>query len=209
MKIKRVGETYSVRSDKKRDVKPTIQMDLKDILYRISYITYTPVKDVCQQMAMLVLHDRKTIEELSEYFKRDLIMGNTMFVGNITNKTMEKRPKVRGERVTIRFTQKEFESVALLSYALDCTPSRTVAILLDLSLKSVRFVNAYIKRYLTEELNDSQMRELQAILRYVNKVGESYFSWASLLEHVLSEVGSPVSRIKETVSEFIDMKWRE
>ncbi|MFJ7665311.1 hypothetical protein ACIQXW_23415 [Lysinibacillus sp. NPDC097162] len=207
--MKRVGEALSVRSDKKRDVKPTIPMDLKDVLYRISYITFTPVKDVCQQMAMLVLHDRRTIENLSKYFKRDLIMGHTMFVGNITNKTMEKRPKVRGERVTIRFTQKEFESVALLSYALDCTPSRTVAILLDMSMKSVRFVNAYIKRYLTEELNDAQMRELQAILRYVNKVGESYFSWASLLEHVLAEVGSPVSRIKEAVSEFIDMKWRE
>lgn len=209
MKIERAGKARLTRSDKKRDVKPTISLDLKDVLYRISYVTFTPVKDVCQQMAMLVLHDRKVIEQLSVYFKRDLIMGHTMFRGHITNETMEKRPKVRGERVTIRFTQKEFESVALLSYALDCTPSRTVAILLDIGMKNIRFVNAYIKQYLTEELTNSQMRELQAILRYVTKKGESHHSWASLIEYVIAEVGSPVTRIKEAVNEFLDMKWRD
>lgn len=209
MKIERAGKSRLVRSDKKRDVKPTISLDLKDVLYRLSYITFSPVKDVCQEMAMLVLHDRYAIERLSKYFKRDLIIGNTMFVGNIANETIEKRPKIRGERVTIRFTQKEFESIALLSHALDCSASRTVAILLDMSTQYIKYVNAFIKRYLTEELNDTQMRELQAVLRYVNKVGESYFSWASLLEAVISEVGGPVTRIKEAVSEFIDMKWRD
>lgn len=209
MKIERAGKTRLTRSDKKRDVKPTIPLDLKDVLYRLSNITFTPVKDVCQEMTMLVLHDRKTIERLSKYFKRDLIMGNTMFVGNVENATMEKRPKIRGERVTIRFTQKEFESLALLSFALDCTTSRTVAILLDLSMQHIKFVNAYIKQYLTKELTDTQMNELQAILRYVSKEGESHHSWASLIEYVIAEVGSPVSRIREAVTEFLDMKWRD
>lgn len=197
------------RSDKKRDVKPTIGLDLKDAIYRISYITNTPVKDVGEQLSTLVIQDRKAIEDLAKYFKRDLLFDNTIFRGHISNESIIKRSKERGERVTIRFTQKEYASIAALSYALDCTPSRAIAILLDISMSNVRFVNIYVKKYLQQELSESQMKELQLVLRYVNKVGESHHSWASLLAHVIDEVGSPVSKIKEVINEFIDLKWRE
>lgn len=207
--MKRVGSSRSIRSDKKRDVKPTIGLDLKDALYRLSHLTFTPVKEVCQQMAIMVLYDRKTIELLSKYFKRDLLTDRTIYIGNMENQTIAKRLKGRGERVTIRFTQKEYEALALLSFSLDCTTSRTVALLLEISMRNVRFINRYIKQYLTEHLSDSQMRELQAILRYTNREGESHHSWASLLAYVAEEVGGPVARIKEAVNEFLDMKWRD
>ena len=207
--MKRVGNSQSIRSDKKRDVKPTIQLDLKDALYRLSHLTFMPVKDVCQQMAIMVLYDRKTIEHLSKYFKRDLLTDRTVYIGNMENPSIAKRLVGRGERVTIRFTQGEYEALAMLSFALDCTTSRAVSLLLSISMRNVRFINRFIKQYLREQLSDSQMRELQAILRYTNRTGESHHSWASLLAYVAEEVGGPVARIKEAVNEFIDMKWRD
>lgn len=197
------------RSDKKRDVKPTIKLDLKDALYRLSGITYTPVKDVCPSLCMLVVNDRRSIEYLSKYFKRDLLFDNTIFRGHVTNPTIEKRLNDLGERVTMRLMYNEYSKVALLAFALDCTVSRATALLLEISMGEVRFVNAYIKEFLRHELSESQMREFKEILRYVNKHGESHHSWASLLAHVVDEVGTPVARIKEAVSDFIDLKWRD
>ncbi|WP_197229887.1 hypothetical protein [Lysinibacillus sphaericus] len=197
------------RSDKKRDVKPTLKLDLKDAIYRLSHITYAHVKDVCPILCMKVIKDRKTIEHLSQFFKRDLLFDTTIFRGHITNQTIEKRLNAPGERLTTRFTQREYSSIALLAFALDCTVSRATAILLEISMSEVRFVNAYIKEYLHHELSESEMREFKEILRYVNRNGESHHSWASLLAHVVDEVGSPVNRIKEAISSFIDLNWRE
>lgn len=197
------------RSDKKRDVKPTLKLDLKDVIYRLSHITYTPVKDVCPSLCMMVLKDRQTIENLSQFFKRDLLFDNTMFRGHVTNQTIEKRINVPGERVTIRFSQSEYANIALLAFALDCTVSRVTAILLEISMSQIRFVNEYVKDYLRHELSESQMREFKEILRYVNRNGESHHSWFSLLAHVVDEVGSPANRIKEAISSFIDLNWRE
>lgn len=196
-------------SGKKRDVKPTVKLDLKDALYRLSGITYTPVKDVCPSLCMLVINNRRSIEYLSKYFKRDLLFDNTIFRGHVTNPTIEKRLNGLGERVTMRFTYSEYSKVALLAFALDCTISRATAVLLEISMREVRFVNAYIKEFLRHELSEPQMREFKEILRYVNRHGESHHSWASLLAHVVDEVGTPVSRIKEAVSDFIDLKWRD
>jgi len=203
----RVGERQQ-RADKKRDIKPTIALELKDVIYRISHMTYIPVKDVCQQMTILVLKDRKSMEQLSKYFKRDLRVENTFFMGSITNEGIVKRRKEAGERVTIRYTQKEYESLAALSYALDCTPSRTVALLLEIGMQNIKFINAFIKQHLQKELSNTQMRELREILKYVSEVDDTHHSWASLLALVNEEIGSPVQNIRESITEFIKMKWR-
>jgi len=197
------------RLDKKRDVKPTLKLDLKDVIYRLSHITYTPVKDVCPTLCMMVIKDRQTIENLSQYFKRDLLFDNTMFRGHVSNETIQKRINVPGERVTIRFSQSEYSAIALLAFALDCTVSRATAILLEISMSQILFVNEYVKEYLRHELSESQLREFKEILRYVNSNGVSHHSWFSLLAHVVDEVGSPVNRIKEAISSFIDLNWRE
>ncbi|MDA6082696.1 hypothetical protein OSJ97_24410, partial [Escherichia coli] len=63
-----VAKDRKTRSDKKRDVKPTISIDLKNCIYRLSYITNTPVKDVIETICEKGLQSRKVMEYLSEYF---------------------------------------------------------------------------------------------------------------------------------------------
>ncbi|MEB9310261.1 hypothetical protein P4I99_33175 [Bacillus cereus] len=40
-----IEQERKVRKDKKVDIKPTISVDLKECIYRLSYITNKPVKD--------------------------------------------------------------------------------------------------------------------------------------------------------------------
>lgn len=204
--MKRVG---SRRSDKKRDIKPTVSIFLKDVIYRLANLTYLPVKDVAQRLTISVLNDRKVIEHLSQYFKRDYLFQNTVFCGFIENADIIKRKNEPSSRITIRFTQREHEALVRLSFALDCSVSRTVALLLQIATQNIRFINAFIKQYLQAEITERQMRELREIIKYVGETGESHHSWASLLALVFEEIGNPLLNIKEAIEEFLNRNWRQ
>ncbi|SCY83864.1 hypothetical protein SAMN02787081_04700 [Lysinibacillus fusiformis] len=196
---------------KKRQVKPILKSDLKHVIYSLNYITGIPVQDIIPELCMLVMKDRESIESLSQYFKRNLVYETTLFRGHIDNESIEKKVKGNKERVSSKFTNNEYKWVASLTFALDCSISRTVAVLLEISMSHVRFVNQYIKKYLQNELEEWQIREFKEILRYVNKHGESHYSWASLLEHVVEQIGTPSTtyRLKEIFRDFIDLNWRD
>lgn len=199
----RKGSARKVRSDKKREVKPVIKLELKDAIYRLSYITYTPVKDVCEQLCFYVLYDKRIIEHLSKYFKRDVRLTNTLYFGNSTSKTVSKRDKGENQRVSVRFTQDVYDSIAVLSYAMDCTPSRTVAILLNIAMKNITYVNRYMGEYLDGHLSEQQMRELRGVLKYVNHTSDAQQSWMAIIGTILDEVSAPMTRVKDAVSEFL------
>lgn len=197
------GSVRKVRSDKKREVKAVLTIELKDAIYRLSYITYTPVKDVCERLCMYVLDDQHAIEQLSHFFKRDVRIGHTIYMGHATNKTVTKRFKGITSKVTVRFKQNLYNNIAALSYAFDCTPSRTVALILNAAMRNSGYVNQYIHEYLDGKLTENQMHELRGILKYVNHTSDAKQSWMALLGHIMDEVSAPVSKVKDVVSEFL------
>jgi len=197
------------RSDKKRDVKPVISIELKDAIYRLAYITQTPIKDVAERMINHAITEREIIDNLSQSFRRDVRINNTLHHGHIQNRRISKREEGERERITLRLTQRTYEVVAVLAYALDVSASRVCALLLDESMHDFRFVNGYVNRYLSGKLSESQMRELRDILRYVNEYEDDQMTLASLLSSIVDEVSAPVTRMKDAVSEFIVKSWRD
>ena len=191
------------RSDKKREVNPYLHVDLKDMIYRLSYITHTPVKDICEFMCVYVMGNRKAIYVLSTQFKRDIRLDNTLYRGMPDNVSAKKRVDGPSERVTVRFKQADYELISILSYALDCSASRVVAILLEMALQDIQIVNMYIKKYLHEQLTPVQMKELRNLLKHLNSESDENSSWATLMSVVIDEVTAPVTRLKEVVGEFL------
>lgn len=191
------------RSDKKREVKPVIKIELKDMIYRLSYITHTPAKDICEFMCIYAIKNKENIEYLSKHFKRDIRLGQTLYRGFIENTSIEKRLSGQSERVTVRFKQIDYELIAILGYALDCSASRSTAVLLERALYDMKAINAYIKQHLNEQLTPNQMKELRNILKNTNGYSDSNSSWATLLSVVADEVTTPINRIKDAVVEFI------
>lgn len=197
----RVGERR-VRSDKKKEVKPLLSINLKDAIYRLSYITHSPVKDVCEQLCIAVMNDRKIITDLSMFFIRDIRIDSTIYLGRSENKRLKKRIEGARERVTIKFKAKDYAFIYDLAYALDCSPSRVVAVLLEIAMQDIRIVNQYIKQHLENELTEAQMKELRNIMRYINTVNDTNLPWASLLSQIFDEVG-PIARLKDAITEFL------
>ena len=197
-----VGERKQ-RNDKKREVQPSIGIELKDMIYRSSYITHTPVKDICEFMCVYVMHNEQAINALSSHFRRDIRLNNTLYRGSLDNERIVKRTKEYKERITIRFKQMDYDMISILSYALDCSPSRVVAVLLEIAFSDARVVNMYIKNYLKSELTPTQMKELRNLLSEINSNKEENSSWLSFILAVMDEVAAPAHKMKEAIGEFL------
>lgn len=197
-----------VRSDKKRDVKPFISLELKDSIYRLSYITNTPVKDVCEGLCINALENKYIIEELSNYFHRKIRINNTVYFGSVENPRINsKKIAAKTERVSLRLNNELYEFVYSLSYALDCSVSRVVSLLLDRGMHDINFINKYVNKYLTD-IDDNRKRELQKILDYINKGLEEEVTIASLLSYIVDEFKQPLKTTKEAVNDFIK-SWKK
>lgn len=115
----------ATRSDKKRDVRPTIPITLKECIYRISYITNSPVKDVCVDIYKAGVVSRKVVDHLSVFFRRQIWLDQTLYRGSLANPSIKEQiPGGPKERITMRFSQQSFENIRALGYALDVTRQR-------------------------------------------------------------------------------------
>lgn len=199
-----------IRSDKKRDVKPTISIHLKEAIYRLSYITSTPVKDVAERICEDGLVSRKVIENLSQHFRRSVRLKSTMYMGDL------ERPSLRGnvpggqtERISIRFKQSTYESLSALAYALDVTPSRATALILDASIRDSAFINKFFHDHLKNQLDDRRMAELKKVIKYLNANNpcEERITWGLLLSYIYGEISDGAHSVTESITEFIK-KWK-
>jgi hypothetical protein len=186
-----------------KDFKPTVPISIKDSVSRISYITQTPVKDVAAEMIKHAINDANILSNLSLYFKRDLKFHNTLYIGRITNESIKKREQGSCERITTRLRRDDAELISALAYALDCTPTRVCAILLDASMKDVHFINNYVEKYLASTISQGQLQELKKLLQFVNRHNPKMHSWAAFLSRLLNEVSVPASKMKEAIKEFL------
>jgi hypothetical protein len=92
-----------IRFDKKRDVKPTIFSHLKDCIFRLSYITNTPVKGVDETLCEKGLQLRNVLEYLSQFFRRDLQFVKTVLYGRLVPAIIIKESTIReNERITLQ-----------------------------------------------------------------------------------------------------------
>lgn len=194
------------RSDKKRDVKPTIPLELKECVYRLSYIMNTPVKDIAESLCVEGIFSKRVLEYMSSNFKRSIRLEGTLYVGDINRRTMQKRHNAgKSERITIRFKPNDYENITALAYALDVTPSRATALLLDASVRNAEFINEFVRLYLKENLDSKRMKEMRGVMKFINTNNpyEEEISWSSTLSYIMGEFKSEASNIKEKVNEFL------
>ncbi len=195
------------RSDKKRDVKPTISNNLRECVYRLSYITNTPVKDVVEILCEKGLKSRKVIDYLSQHFRRNFQYLNTVFIGNFERESLQhKYQSGKNVRITTRFNSIIYEDISSLAYALDVTPSKATALLLEASVRNTNILNAFVKTYLHGQIDNSRMKELKQVLKYINKNNpyKEEISWFALLSMIFDDIKDSTSNVKDKIHSWID-----
>lgn len=196
-----------VRSDKKRDVKPTVSVELKNCVYRLSYITNTPVKDVVEIICEKGLESRKVLEYLSHYFRRDYQFVNTIFIGDPGRESLQKKSQSgKNERITTRFNQDTYEKIKYLSGALDVTPTKATALLLEASIRNTELLNSYMRTFLRGTLDKMRMKELKQVQSFVKKSNpySKETSWFDLIDTIVEDVKDNTVNIKESITTWLD-----
>lgn len=144
-------------------------MDLKDFIYSIQYVTHTPVKDVAETICRMALNDDAILSSLALNFQRGVHLNN-VFYNRTTVAALPKRIDGERGRISIRFSQQDYDTIGAIAFALDCSPSRAVAILLERAIADGRHVATYLKWHVSERLGWNQYQALTDIL---NKLGIS------------------------------------
>lgn len=202
--VKKKGR--ATRSDKKQDIKPTIPIQLKETVYRLSYITNTPVKDVGVAFCEMGITSPKVVSYLSNYFKRDIWLKNTLYRGNLENPSirLEEAEGIK-ERITLRFTQTSYENIRRLAYTLDVTPSKATGYLLDTSIRNADLVNSFVRSFIAKNLEPRKMKELKAVLQFINKNNpyDEEISWVNLLSYIFEEIKEGSANLNQTVTRWI------
>lgn len=140
---------------------------------------------------------------------RDIRIKDTLYCGNLSNPRISKRDFGANERVSVRLKQHSYNAMAVFAYALDVTPSRMCAILLNESMSDYNFINTYVDKFLARNLTPYQLREMKAILRSINNKVDDKMTSASLLSVIVDETKSPSAKIEDTVGDFIINYWRD
>ena len=204
-------EKRKVRSDKKRDVKPTISIELKNCIYRLAYVTNTPVKNVVSIICEKGIKSRKVIEYLSQYFRREYKYMNTIYIGDLARESLQRKSQPgKNERITTRFTQSLYEDIKVLSDALDVTPTKATAILLDASVRNTNLLNSFVKKFLHDHIDNNRMKELKLVLKYINKNNpyDEEISWFTLLSMIFEELKDGTINVRDMISNWIE-KYKE
>lgn len=206
-----MGKGRKQREDKKREIQPTLSIELRDCIHRLSFITDTPIKDVGEAICINGIGRKKVISFLSLNFRRDIRVDSTVYFGDLSRIPVKKRTAAgQTERISIRFKGRTYEAIHALAYALDCTVSRACSLLIDASIRDVDFINEFVEDYLKEHIDEDRMRELRKVLKYVN-ANNPYadeVSWARFLSYMVDEVKVGAEKVQDTVSDFIVNNWR-
>lgn len=199
------------RSDKKRDVQPTISVDLKDCIYRVSYIVRRPVKDVAEDLCKIGLDNREVLDEISEKFRRDVRIGRVLYRGNMDLESNRGRiDEKETERITIRFTNDVHGHISALSYALDSSVARACGILLDVCIKRVDVLGVILEDELEECGRDKErLRELKRVVEYteLNELGRNGLDWMEVIRSLLNRVKPEVEN--KDSDKIIVNYWRD
>jgi hypothetical protein len=204
MKEGRVATKRKVRSDKKRDIKPTISDALNECVHNLSYILNQPIKDIGEKIIMAAIDSRECIEGLSIYFKRDYRHGNTIFRGNLDAEVIQKRNIIQKERLHLRFKASDHERISALAYSMDCSISLSTTMLLISGIRNHAIFNKIVDSEVIRLLDPVRLKRLKMIQKYITKLNDQHISLFALISYVAHEVVDTTKTMHEKVNDWID-----
>ena len=159
------GGERKTRSDKKKDVKPTLTVKSKRQLYKFCELCELPVKVVAEQLCEKACTSSLILDDINGWFRRDY------FCAPAIHKGYPERPRLKlifheeTEKVNMRLRQTTYDQLCDLAYALDLPPTTTAAVLIKMTMKNREFMFEYVRTM--NHLSNEQKNTVHALLRKI------------------------------------------
>ncbi|MFP7199666.1 hypothetical protein SFC08_01715 [Lysinibacillus halotolerans] len=171
----------------KREVKPFIDIDVKDTIYKLSFVTGYSVMSICEDMCNQAF--KKGLgHELSPFFKRGIQVDGAVYQGNKKAIKFETSSS-KIERISMKVNNNAYEYAYNLSYAIGCSVAKIVAYAVEKSMNDFSFLDRYIRQFLSKQIDKERKDIMLKIVKTVNKyyaIDEEY-SIAALLLYIADE----------------------
>lgn len=171
----------------KREVKPFIDIDVKDTIYKLSFVTGYSVMSICEDLCNHAFR-RGLGHELSPYFKRGIQIDGAIYQGNKKAKKFEtSSPKI--ERISMKISNNAYEYAYNLSYAMGCSVAKIVAYAVEKSMNDFAFLDRYIIQFLSKRIDKERKDMMLKIVKAVNRnfVVDEEYSIVALLLYIADE----------------------
>lgn len=152
-----------MRTDKKRDVKPTISNYVKDNLYDFAFLTDQPVKDAGLILIEEGLRQDRILCEFQPLMITNFVMDNHFYFGDANRQPTKIRYRGPTGKVTIKFPNDIYDELRRLAFAIGLTPTSTAAILIHKTLYNRDFMDEHKYQYL-KRIGPSRFAELERFI---------------------------------------------
>jgi len=188
----------------KKDVQPFISVSTKDVIYKLSFITGHSVKQICQDLCVHTLRNKKKLgEELSPFLKREIKIGDALYAAS--KNPLKHYPITENvERVTVKISINSYEFAYSLAHALRWSVAKVVAYCIERSMKDFDYLNFYITKYLDSKMDENRKKMIELVMRDINKETEEEHSVASLLLGIVDELKEVDQNVTDAVSQVVE-----
>jgi len=159
----------------KKDVQPFIKTSTKDVIYKLSFITGYSVKQICEDLCVHTLRNKKKLaEQLSPYIKRNIKIENDVYTPN--EKPLKHYP-ISGdlERVTIKLNLNSLDFAHSLAHSLGWSTAKVVAYCIKQSMNDFEYLNFYVMKFLEKKMDENRKEMINQIMKDINnELGEEH-----------------------------------
>lgn len=132
-----------------------------------------------------------------------------MFSGNESNPRIPELNLIKPERIYMRFTQKDMPDIIMFANMLDITPSKVVAIFLDMGMRHTEIIEWLFKHRNNRGSLDNEIKsEVKKLMKFVNHRNPYKVHWSDEFIRLIEGPRKP--RIKKLTEKMIDRetyKW--
>lgn len=179
-------------------IKPYIEVDKKEILLKLNFLTGLTMKDICNDLLNHAVDSNYAIF-LTPHFKRSAMINKIKFPAEANPVPF---PELKNEltRINLQVDEKIHEYAHSLYFATDVSVPKILASMLNYSINDSKFFDNYVSNYLSSKIDEERKQILRSILMDVNEETDRKHNIGSLLFCIADEVKA----FDETLEESID-----
>lgn len=186
----------------KRDVKPFVDVAIKDIITKISFLTGHSVKKIGEDLCKHAM-DKNVGKELQPYFKRSVELNGEFYEGLKQPEKFERKP---GEidRLSLAVDSEIYEYAYSISYAIGCSVAKVFAYFIESSMNDIAFIDSYIINVLSKNIAPSRKELLRNITKEMNdNYSTKRITVSAILFHLVERYKQPGEKLDNTVERFV------
>lgn len=182
-------------------IKPYIEVDKKEIISKLNFLTGLTMKDICNDLLNHAVKSNYAMF-LTPHFKRSVTINRLQFPAQNSPIPL---PELKNEltRITLIVDEKIHEYANNLYYATDVSVPKILASMINYSLGDHKFFERYVMDYLSNKIGDERKKLLKSILRDINKEAEDHHHIGNLLFCIADELSEDGETIEDSIENVV------